>query len=213
MTLDAADARNAGRCQVMRKCGRAGSRRLAALCRLYTPATISSRNLPEVACANRRPASTLPPGVDATCRPGPGSRRSRPRGGDIVMSLPVIRTGPTSPLVDGVIAGVGSYPRPRTVDVAAMGLSVIFDAHVPHESALVWLPSSPALSSRTALARWSAIPTKCQRQRLAGWTRCEPPARGLPICIFFTYRPACRLALGIRADFGPVEDRGDAGVA
>ena len=111
---------------------------------------------------------------------------------------------------DGVIAGVGSYPRARErLDVAGKWICPSFiDAHVHTESALVWLPefaravvphgTGAVVTDPHEIANVAGLP---------GMEAMRAAARGLPLGVFFT-TPSCVPASPWEspgAEFGPAE--------
>ena len=113
-------------------------------------------------------------------------------------------------VVDGVIAGVGSYPHAREqFDVRGKWVSPSFiDAHVHTESALVWLPEFARAVVPHGTGAVVTDPHEVANVAgLAGMGAMRAAARGLPIGIFFTV-PSCVPASHWEspgADFGPAE--------
>src|SRR5215207_3205817 len=113
-------------------------------------------------------------------------------------------------ICDGVIAGVGSYPRARQrLEVAGTWICPSFiDAHVHTESALVWLPefvravvphgTGAVVTDPHEIANVAGLP---------GMEAMRVAARGLPLAVFFT-TPSCVPASPWEApgaEFGPAE--------
>jgi len=113
-------------------------------------------------------------------------------------------------IVDGVIAGVGSYLRARErLDVAGKWISPAFiDAHVHTESALVWLPEFARAVIPHGTGTIVTDPHEIANVAgLAGMEAMRAAARGLPLGVFFT-APSCVPASSWEspgAEFGPVE--------
>ena len=87
-------------------------------------------------------------------------------------------------ICDGVIAGVGSYPRARErLDVAGKWISPSFiDAHVHTESALVWLPEFARAVVPHGTGAVVTDPHEIANVAgLAGMEAMRAAARGLPL--------------------------------
>ncbi len=96
-------------------------------------------------------------------------------------------------IVDGVIAGVGSYAEAReSLDIAGMWVAPSFiDAHVHTESALVWLPEFARAVVPHGTGAVVTDPHEIANVAgLAGMDAMRAAARGLPLGIFFTV-PSC----------------------
>jgi adenine deaminase len=113
-------------------------------------------------------------------------------------------------IVDGVIAGVGSYPRAEDrLDVAGKWISPSFiDAHVHTESALVWLPEFARAVIPHGTGAVVTDPHEIANVAgLAGMEAMRAAARGLPLGVFFT-TPSCVPASPWESPgtaFGPAE--------
>src|SRR5829696_7265912 len=113
-------------------------------------------------------------------------------------------------IVDGVIAGVGVYPRAQErLDVAGKWISPSFiDAHVHTESALVWLPEFARAVIPHGTGAVVTDPHEIANVAgLAGMEAMRAAARGLPVGVFFT-TPSCVPASAWEspgAEFGPAE--------
>src|SRR5918998_93582 len=113
-------------------------------------------------------------------------------------------------ICDGIIAGVGSYPRARDrLDVAGKWISPSFiDAHVHTESALVWLPEFARAVVPHGTGAVVTDPHEIANVAgLAGMEAMRAAARGLPLGVFFT-TPSCVPASAWEspgAEFGPAE--------
>ncbi|MBW3633148.1 MAG: adenine deaminase [Chloroflexi bacterium] len=113
-------------------------------------------------------------------------------------------------IVDGVIAGVGSYQQAREcLDVAGTWVSPSFiDAHVHTESALVWLPEFARAVVPHGTGAVVTDPHEVANVAgLTGMAAMRGAARGLPLGIFFTV-PSCVPASPWEspgAAFGPAE--------
>jgi adenine deaminase len=113
-------------------------------------------------------------------------------------------------ICEGVIAGVGSYPRARDrLDVAGKWISPSFiDAHVHTESALVWLPEFARAVVPHGTGAVVTDPHEIANVAgLAGMDAMRAAARGLPLGVFFT-APSCVPASAWEspgAEFGPAE--------
>src|SRR5215216_1210467 len=113
-------------------------------------------------------------------------------------------------IADGVIAGVGFYPRAQErLDVAGRWICPSFiDPHVHTESALVWLPEF----ARAVVAHGTGAVVTDPHEianvaGLAGMEAMRVAARGLPLGIYFTV-PSCVPASpweSAGAEFGPAE--------
>jgi adenine deaminase len=113
-------------------------------------------------------------------------------------------------ICDGVIAGVGPYPRARDrLDVAGKWICPSFiDAHVHTESALVWLPEFARAVVPHGTGAVVTDPHEIANVAgLSGMEAMRAAARGLPLGIFFT-TPSCVPASHWEspgAAFGPAE--------
>ena len=113
-------------------------------------------------------------------------------------------------IVDGVIAGVGVYPRAQErLDVAGKWISPSFiDAHVHTESALVWLPEFARAVIPHGTGAVVTDPHEIANVAgLSGMEAMRAAARGLPLGVFFT-TPSCVPASPWEspgAAFGPAE--------
>jgi adenine deaminase len=113
-------------------------------------------------------------------------------------------------ICDGVIAGIGSYPRARErLDVAGKWVSPSFiDAHVHTESALVWLPEFARAVVPHGTGAVVTDPHEIANVAgLAGMEAMRAAAQGLPLGVFFT-TPSCVPASTWEspgAEFGPAE--------
>jgi adenine deaminase len=113
-------------------------------------------------------------------------------------------------IADGVIAGVGSYPRAQErLDVAGRWICPSFiDAHVHTESALVWLPEFARAVVPHGTGAVVTDPHEIANVAgLAGMEAMRAAARGLPLGIYFTV-PSCVPASpweSAGAEFGPAE--------
>src|SRR5918998_6872740 len=113
-------------------------------------------------------------------------------------------------ICEGVIAGVGSYPRARDrLDVAGKWICPSFiDAHVHTESALVWLPEFACAVVPHGTGAVVTDPHEIANVAgLAGMEAMRAAARGLPLGVFFT-TPSCVPASAREspgAEFGPAE--------
>ncbi|HEX5992760.1 MAG TPA: adenine deaminase [Thermomicrobiales bacterium] len=113
-------------------------------------------------------------------------------------------------IAEGVIAGVGSYPRARErLDVAGKWICPSFiDAHVHTESALVWLPEFARAVVPHGTGAVVTDPHEIANVAgLAGMEAMRAAVRGLPLGIFFT-TPSCVPASSWEspgAEFGPAE--------
>src|SRR5918993_1317128 len=113
-------------------------------------------------------------------------------------------------IVDGIIAGIGSYPEAREcLDVAGTWIAPSFiDAHVHTESALVWLPEFARAVVPHGTGAVVTDPHEIANVAgLAGMEAMRAAARGLPLGVFLT-APSCvpaspRESPG--ADFRPSE--------
>ena len=103
-------------------------------------------------------------------------------------------------ICDGVIAGVGSYPRARErLDVAGKWISRRSSTRTSTPRAR-WsgCQSSPARSFRTAPVRSSPIPTRSPTSPGSwAWRRCAPPRAACRSASSLQRRPAYRPAMGI----------------
>ena len=113
-------------------------------------------------------------------------------------------------IVDGVIAGVGSYAEARErLDVAGSWVAPSFiDAHVHTESALVWLPEFARAVVPHGTGAVVTDPHEVANVAgLPGMEAMRHAAHGLPLGIFFTV-PSCVPASPWEspgANFGPAE--------
>src|SRR5918998_3707852 len=113
-------------------------------------------------------------------------------------------------ICDGVIAGVGTYPRARErLDVRGKWISPSFiDAHVHTESALVWLPEFARAVVPHGTGAVVTDPHEIANVAgLAGMKTMRAAARGLPLGIYFTV-PSCVPASAWEspgAEFGPAD--------
>ena len=114
-------------------------------------------------------------------------------GGEIVDVFGGGTYGADVAIVDGVIAGVGSYAEARErLDVTGGWVSPSFiDAHVHTESALVWLPEFARAVVPHGTGAVVTDPHEVANVAgLAGMDAMRAAARGLPVGIYFTV-PSC----------------------
>jgi adenine deaminase len=113
-------------------------------------------------------------------------------------------------IADGVITGVGSYPRANErLDLTGRWIAPAFiDAHVHTESALVWLPEFARAVVPHGTGAVVTDPHEVANiAGLAGMEAMRAAARGLPLSVFFTV-PSCVPASAWEspgAVFGPDE--------
>jgi adenine deaminase len=113
-------------------------------------------------------------------------------------------------IVDGVIAGIGSYPLARQrLDLSGKWLAPAFiDAHVHTESALVWLPEFARAVVPHGTGAVVTDPHEVANVAgLPGMEAMRAAAQGLPLGVFFTV-PSCVPASAWEspgATFGPEE--------